>query len=122
MTFAIRHVLFFPDRADWANESLDFRQPLSLSFEPPDSQRFPCLKLAIQSMKRGDPYPAVFNAANEEAVNAFLENRIPFLAIPRVIEHCLQMNHGENSKTLAGILIADQVAREQARSLIANFL
>lgn len=89
MTFAIRHVLFFPDRADWANESLDFRQPLSLSFEPPDSQRFPCLKLAIQSMKRGDPYPAVFNAANEEAVNAFLENRIPFLAIPRVIEHCL---------------------------------
>ncbi len=122
MTFAIRHALFFPDRARSANDSLDFSQSLSLSFEPPDFQRFPCLNLAIESMKRGDPYPAVFNAANEEAVNAFLENRIPFLAIPKVIQHCLDMDYGENSETLDGILTADRVARDHARSKIANNL
>lgn len=121
MTFAIRHALFFPDRAQSVNESLDFSQALALEFQPPDFERFPCLNLAVASMKRGDPYPAVFNAANEEAVNAFLENRIPFLAIPTVIQHCLNLSYGENSDTLAGILTADQAAREYARSKIANF-
>ena len=69
--------------------SLDFCQPIDLSFTPPSLERYPCLRLAQNALEQGNSAPLVFNAANEVAVDAFLMNRIGFLDISRIIESTL---------------------------------
>ena len=89
MTFAMQNAILFPDRHEAVEPSLDFSQPIDLSFTPPSLERYPCLRLAQNALEQGNSAPLVFNAANEVAVDAFLMNRIGFLDISRIIESTL---------------------------------
>lgn len=118
MTFPIQHALLHPARAPGVETSLDFTQLRSLEFRPIDETRFPMMRLAREVMHAGGSAPAIYNAANEIAVAAFLENRIPFLAIPRVVGQTLQsLNPGEPSD-LAAVLAVDAEARHIAAGLL----
>lgn len=114
MTFPIQHALLHPERAPGTEASLDFSKLLSLEFRPLDEARFPMLRLARETMLAGGGAPAVYNAANEIAVAAFLANQIPFLAIPHVVEHTLARLAQSAPIDLAAILALDLEARHLA--------
>ncbi|RXK55645.1 1-deoxy-D-xylulose-5-phosphate reductoisomerase [Oleiharenicola lentus] len=115
MTFPIQHALLWPDRAPAGTDSaLPLEKVFSLDFRPADETRYPCLRLAREAMRAGGTAPAVFNAANEVAVAAFLAGRIPFLAIPRVTEHTLSRMPTVEPKSLAEVIAVDQQARASA--------
>lgn len=90
MTFPIQHVLAWPEKVDPCCEGLDFTKIQRLELRPPDLDKFPCLALAGEALRAGGIAPAVYNAANQAAVEAFLEKKLGFLAIPKVIRHCLE--------------------------------
>ena len=121
MTFPIQHALLHPARAPGVESTLDFTKLLGLEFRPVDEFRFPCLRLARQTMSAGGIAPAVFNAANEVAVAAFLAEKIPFLAIPSVIEHTLQHIENFEPDALPSVLAADADARRVATSALKRF-
>ncbi len=112
MTFPIQHALLWPDRASASTDTaLPLEKIFSLDFRPADETRYPCLRLARESMTAGGTTPAIFNAANEVAVAAFLTGQVPFLAIPRIIEHTLSRLMTAEPNSLAQVLAADQEAR-----------
>jgi 1-deoxy-D-xylulose-5-phosphate reductoisomerase len=121
MTFPIQHALLHPQRARGVDSALDFAQLLALEFRPVDEGRFPMLRLARQTMVAGGVAPAILNAANELAVAAFLEGRIPFLAIPRVVEQTLSTMTNFEPADLAGVLALDTEARRVAATHVAAF-
>lgn len=114
MTFPIQHALLHPDRAPGVESPLDFTKLLSLEFRPVDEARFPMLRLAKQVMVAGGSAPAVYNAANEVSVAAFLAGRIPFLAIPQVVDKTLQNQPLREPADLAEVLALDAAARRYA--------
>jgi 1-deoxy-D-xylulose-5-phosphate reductoisomerase len=114
MTFPIQHALLHPDRAPGVEAPLDFTKLLSLEFRPVDEARFPMLRLAKQVMVAGGSAPAVYNAANEVAVAAFLAGRIAFLAIPQVVDKTLQNQPLREPADLAEVLALDAAARRYA--------
>jgi 1-deoxy-D-xylulose-5-phosphate reductoisomerase len=114
MTFAIQHILLYPDRAPGVVETLDFRQALTLDFFPPDETRFPCLRLAREALCAGGFYPAAFNAANEVAVAAFLRKALPFLAIPKIISHVLDHAEGTLPENVTDLIAAEDNVRVHA--------
>ncbi len=117
MTFPIQHALLYPERAPAGTDSaLPLDKALALDFRPVDAARYPCLRLASESMSAGGTAPAVFNAANEVAVAAFLQNRVPFLAIPRIIEHTLAAVKLIEPTTLDQVLAVDAEARRVAQT------
>jgi 1-deoxy-D-xylulose-5-phosphate reductoisomerase len=89
----------------------------ALSFEPPDTDTFRCLALAYQAARLGDTYPAVLNAANEVAVDAFLRGRLPYLGIPEVVERVLDA-HAPIAPSLEGVLEVDAWARHEAATAV----
>jgi len=116
MTFPIQHALLYPERAPASIETpLGLEKPLALDFRPVDLGRFPCLRLAREAMTAAGTAPAVFNAANEVAVAAFLAGRLPFLAIPRIIEHTLGAVKLIEPTTLDQVLAVDAEARRLAQ-------
>lgn len=118
MTFPIQHALLYPDRAPVGTDSaLPLDQPFSLDFRPVDEARYPCFRLAREAMAAGGTAPAVFNAANEVAVGAFLQKKAPFLAIPRIIEHTLATVALIEPSTLDDVLTVDAEARRVAAQL-----
>lgn len=119
MTFAIQHALLYPDRAPGVDSPLDFTKLLSLDFRPIDMDRFPMLRLAKETMVTGGCAPAVFNAANEIAVAAFLAGQIPFLAIPQVVDSTLQLTNHQEPADLAAVLNCDAEARRQATHIVS---
>jgi 1-deoxy-D-xylulose-5-phosphate reductoisomerase len=118
MAFAIQHCLFFPERATAPAPTLDFKTAMSLRLGPPDLERFPCLRLAYEALRQGGVSPGVFNAANEEAVAAFLAGKIPFLRIPSLIEGTLAACQGPTPATLEELLAGEAGSRTVARGLI----
>ncbi|MDB6128737.1 MAG: 1-deoxy-D-xylulose 5-phosphate reductoisomerase [Verrucomicrobia bacterium] len=114
MTFPIQHALLHPARAPGVEAALDFTKLLGLEFRPVDETRFPCFRLARQVMAAGGIAPAVFNAANEVAVAAFLDGALPFLAIPSIIDQTLETVENFEPATLAEVLEADTAARRSA--------
>ncbi|MBK8858212.1 MAG: 1-deoxy-D-xylulose-5-phosphate reductoisomerase [Opitutaceae bacterium] len=116
MTFPIQHALLYPERAPGVEAPLDFTRLLSLEFRPVDEDRFPMLRLARQTMVTGGSAPAIYNAANEVAVAAFLAGRIPFLAIPQVVDKTLQHLDPREPSDLAEVLAIDAAARRYATS------
>jgi 1-deoxy-D-xylulose-5-phosphate reductoisomerase len=114
MRIPISHALGWPERIDSGAQPLDLPLVGLLQFERPDLQRFPCLALAEEAWRVGGTAPAILNAANEVAVEAFLERRLAFTSIPRVItdalEHCVAREAG----TLQVILDDDAMARARA--------
>lgn len=116
MTFAIQHCLLYPDRAPGVDATTDFRNPFQLDFQAPDLKRFPCLQLAYDAMRSGAAAPAIFNAANEVAVERFLTNELTYLDIPRVIDHTLEKINPAPAATLEALLDIDTEARAVARA------
>jgi 1-deoxy-D-xylulose-5-phosphate reductoisomerase len=97
---------------------VDFRAGLTLEFETPDRERFPCLDLAYSAIAKGGAYPAVLNAANEEAVQAFLDGRASFTTIPECVSETLGAVTDADAATLDAVLAADAWARRQARTIL----
>lgn len=120
MKLPIQYALTWPDRAPSLAEPLDFFRLARLDFARPDFRRFPCLELAFDAARRGGVYPAVLNAANETAVEAFLGGRLPFTGIPRVVEKTLAACRGGGGRlTLGAAVEADGWARQKAAELAA---
>ena len=115
MRLPIQYALLYPERVK--NESLtciDFNRVRSLTFEPVDYSQFPCLRLALEAARRGGTYPAVLCAADEIAVQLFLENKIKFTDIAPVIETALSSHRPPRGAGLDEITAADAWARETA--------
>jgi 1-deoxy-D-xylulose-5-phosphate reductoisomerase len=120
MRVPISFALTYPERASTSVPALDLSQGLTLEFEPPDLDAFPLLRLAREAGERGGTYPCAFNAANEVAVAAFLERRLPFLGIADVVEAALDAADGAAARDLDELVEADGQARELAeRRLVA---
>ncbi len=119
MRLPLLYALSWPKRmiTDWP--SLDLIKAGDLTFREPDHNKYPCMKLAYAAGKAGGSMPAVLNAANEQAVALFLEEKITFLEIPQLIEHCCEVFDAQNTQTpsLDDILQADQWARKEALNL-----
>jgi len=120
MRTPIAHCLAWPERIDSGVEPLDIFDVAKLEFEKPDLQRFPCLKLCYQAMQTGGSASIALNAANEIAVEAFLQKKIAFTAIAELIDSVLNKITITDANTLDEILTADQSARELAQSHINN--
>jgi 1-deoxy-D-xylulose-5-phosphate reductoisomerase len=118
MRVPIAHALGFPERMESGARRLDLGAVGSLSFERPDHQRFPCLPLAYQALRAGGTAPALLNAANEVAVEAFLAGRLSFTAIAQVIEETLQRLPGGPAETLEAVMDADARARAAAANCV----
>ncbi len=114
MRTPIAHALAYPERIEAGVEPLDLLKVATLNFMAPDIARFPCLELAYQALRAGGTAPAVLNAANEVAVAAFLDKRISFPGIPRVIENVLAALPVKNVNALDDVLNADAAARAAA--------
>ncbi|MGJ8640883.1 MAG: 1-deoxy-D-xylulose-5-phosphate reductoisomerase [Opitutaceae bacterium] len=115
MTFAIQHCLLYPDRAKGTEKTLDFSEAMQLGFTAPDLDRYPCLRLAYDAMRTGGTAPAIFNAANEIAVERFLAKDIGYLEIPKVIAHTLDAMDASAAPDLDSLLKIDADARQIAR-------
>ena len=119
MRVPIAYALSYPDRLECQLPSLDFSQLSQLTFEPPDYEKFPCLKLAIDALEAGQTMPAVLNAANEIAVQAFLDEVIAFKEIPEMIHMTMDNHKSQTVNQLEDVLEADRWAREETRKLIS---
>ena len=120
MKHAIQYALTYPDRRENCLEPLDLTQMSRLTFEEPDGDRFPCLNLAFDALKRGGTAPATLNAANEVAVAAFLDGKIRFTDIARLIESVLEKHQSRDASSIESILSADADARIATQVLIDN--
>lgn len=118
MTFPIQHALLHPQRVPGVETGMDFSRTHGLEFRPVDEARFPMLRLARQTMAAGGVAPAIFNAANELAVAAFLERQIPFLAIPRVVEHSLATIRNFEPDDLPAVVAIDADTRRIAAAYL----
>ena len=120
MRHAIQYALTYPERHRSELAPLDLTKLSSLNFEPPDLDRFPCISLAYRALKAGGTVPAALNAANEEAVRAFIEESINLTDIPRVIEAVMTQHDRREADTLEAVLTADASARGAASAAIAK--
>jgi 1-deoxy-D-xylulose-5-phosphate reductoisomerase len=118
MRIPIAHTLAWPDRMETPAARLDLATIASLTFERPDPERFPALRMAREAIRAGGAVPAVMNAANEVAVAAFLEGRTGFLDIERVVAGTMERIGALRSTDLDGIMAADAEARRVAASLL----
>ena len=118
MKLPIQYALTYPDRILNDFERLDFSKLTSLTFEKPDLETFPCLKLAYDSLNMGGTYSAVLNAANEVLVNEFLEDKIGFYDIPYYIEKTLDAHKSISKPSLEEILHIDKWSRDFVKECI----
>ena len=120
MRTPIAYCLGLPERIDSGVGELDFGALSALTFQKPDFDRFPCLKLAYQAMNAGGAAPCVLNAANEVAVAAFLDKRIKFTDIAKVVAHCLAQDFSDSHHDIEGLLAQDAETRRQAEAFIGK--
>ena len=120
MRTPIAHALAYPERIECGVTPLDIFKVAQLDFEAPDFSKFPCLGLAYKALASGGSAPAILNAANEVAVEAFLKSRIPFTAIPSMIEQVMQVINPKDIFTLEDVLTADSLAREAAYEWLSS--
>ena len=118
MRVPIAYALTYPDRFECNLPSLDLAKMENLTFEAPDFNRFPCLQLAVDAMEMGQTMPAVLNAANEIAVQAFLDELIPYKDIAELIRMVMHNHIPAKLNELQDVLDADQWAREETKKLI----
>jgi 1-deoxy-D-xylulose-5-phosphate reductoisomerase len=118
MRVPIAYALAYPERLGLKLPSLDLFSIGTLTFHPPDLSRFPCLSLAISACTSGGTMPAVLNAANEVTVQAFLDERISFSSIPRLIDEVMQSHALDPAPSLEEVLQADTWARARAEEVI----
>jgi len=118
MRLPILYALAYPERPA-SNLTFDLAALKHLDFEQPDFERFPCLRLSYEAAEKGGAHCIALNAADEVAVDAFLNRRIPFMGIPDTIEKVLARTPESHPATIAEVLAADHEARERARALVA---
>jgi 1-deoxy-D-xylulose-5-phosphate reductoisomerase len=121
MRVPIAYALHHPDRVDVPVRKLDLAEIGSLTFEPPDAEAFPCLRLAREAAKAGGTGPCVLNAANEIAVHAFLGGRLAFMGIPAVIERTLERVGASGVHSFDSLYDADAQARTVAGELVSVY-
>jgi 1-deoxy-D-xylulose-5-phosphate reductoisomerase len=114
----ISYALHFPERADVDLPRLDLAAVGSLTFEQPDLETFACLRLALEAGEAGGTAPCVLNAADEVAVAAFLGERIPFTAIPAVIERVMEAMPAQPVSHFDDLFAADAEARERSQEQV----
>jgi len=120
MRSPISFALAYPERVCVPLKSLDLAKVRQLTFEPPDLAKFPCLRLAYEAMSAGGAATAAMNAANEVAVEAFLNRRIDFMDIPAIVGKVLEKSETRPVKSLADALAVDHAARGAAREMIGG--
>jgi len=120
MRLPIQYAFSYPERWGALLPPLDLTRCGVLEFEPPDTARFPCLRLAYDALTAGGTMPVALNAANEVAVDAFLAGRLSFPAIAQVIERTLSAHDVQRTDSLAGVREADRWAREYSRALTGS--
>lgn len=118
MVFPIQYCLFFPHRMPATRAPLDLSKVLNLELSPPNLERYPCLKLAMEALETGGLAPTIYNAANEAAVEAFVAHKIPFLSIPVIIDKTLQLVSNQESNKLSIICETHNQAIAIAQQLI----
>lgn len=118
MRLPIQYALSWPDRFDYSFEQLDLVKAASLTFEAPDLEAFPSLKIAVDCGKAGGTLPCAFNAANEEAVNAFLHDKIRYLDIPYITAAVTHAHDNVAEPQIEDIEQADAWARAEAQRVI----
>ena len=118
MKGAIAYALSFPARLPLAQPVPDFTNGMVFTFQKPDVEKFPCLSLAFQAGESGGTLPAVMNAANEAAVQAFLNGRVAFTGIPQIIRAVMEKHPVIGKPDLAALLEADRWARAAAEERI----
>jgi len=119
MRLPILYALAYPERPA-STLTFDMTALRHLDFEQPDLERFPCLRLSFEAAEKGGAHCIALNAADEIAVEAFLERKIPFLGIPRTIEKVLASTPESHPSTIAEVLAADREARETARKMLSK--
>lgn len=122
MRTPIAHALAWPGRIDSGVASLDLFAVARLDFERPDFERFPCLQLAYDVVSAGGVMPAVLNAANEVSVDAFLDGRIPFTAIPSLNQAVMESAEQMQPQSIEHLLEVDQRSRRQAQQFIPQMV
>ncbi|MCH7691337.1 MAG: 1-deoxy-D-xylulose-5-phosphate reductoisomerase [candidate division Zixibacteria bacterium] len=122
MRMPITYALFWPERVESEFGQLDFSSGLDLSFEPPDFDKFPALRLAFEAARTGGTAPAIYNAANEIAVDAFLKKTISFVDIARTIDETLSQVEVAGRPSLDDIWEADARAREYAKEMTGQLI
>jgi 1-deoxy-D-xylulose-5-phosphate reductoisomerase len=120
MRMPIQYALTYPERLASKEVALDWAKLKRLDFEKVSTRRFPCLRLAREAMKKGGALPCALNAADEIAVAAFLEERLPFLGIPEVIERVLARTPRTRFEKMDDVLAADAEARRMAREEVTK--
>ena len=115
MRLPIQYALSYPERREGIAKKLDLSQAFQLEFEPPDTDRFPALKLGFSVAEQGGTSGAVLNAANEEAVARFIGKEIRFTDIPRVCEHVLEKHPFDPNPTLEDLCSIEVWAREEVQ-------
>jgi 1-deoxy-D-xylulose-5-phosphate reductoisomerase len=115
MRIPIQYALTFPEVWETPLQPMDLGTAFSLGFEPPDHARFKSLGLAKEALQRGGTAPAAMNAANEVAVQAFLDGEIPFTAITEIVGDVLTTHATRTADSIETVLSADRAARDQAR-------
>ena len=120
MRTPISYTLGWPRRMAAPSARLDLAQISKLTFEPPDSKRFPAISLSRQALKTGGSAPTILNAANEVAVHGFLDGKVGFLDIPRIVETTLERAAPSMPSSLDDVYDADDNARDIARTLVAG--
>jgi 1-deoxy-D-xylulose-5-phosphate reductoisomerase len=117
MRLPILYALAWPERPA-SHLTFDLAALRHLDFEPPDFERFPCLRLAYEAAEKGGAHCIALNAGDEVAVDAFLDRKIPFMGIPRTIEKVLAATPNAHPTTIAEVLSADREARQTAQALL----
>ena len=120
MRMPIQYALTYPERVTSNQMALDWTKLKRLDFEKASTRRFPCLRLAREAMNKGGAFPCALNAADEIAVAAFLERRLPFLGIPEVIERVLARTPRVSFERIEDVLTADGEARRMAGEEVAR--
>ncbi len=120
MRIPIAHAMAWPGRFDSGAKSLNIFEVKRMDFEEPDLERFPCLRLAYKAISAGGTVPTTLNAANEIAVEAFLNRQIKFTDIPVIIEHCINSVSIIPADSLSIVLEKDREAREEAKLFISS--
>jgi 1-deoxy-D-xylulose-5-phosphate reductoisomerase len=120
MRMPIQYALTYPDRVESNQVALDWSKLSRLDFEKASTRRFPCLRLAREALKAGGALPAALNAADEVAVAAFLDHRLPFLGIPEVVESVLSKMPRTKFSSIEDVLAADAEARRMAQEAVTQ--
>ena len=120
MRMPIQYALTYPERVASNQVALDWTKLKRLDFEKASTRRFPCLRLAREAMRKGGAYPCALNAADEIAVSAFLEQRLPFLGIPELIERVLSRTPRGRLERLEDVLTADAETRRIAQEEVSK--